>query len=145
MKKKTERLVAVRAEISNLSFWFINIYAPNNGTDRLHFLKQQQDGDFIILGGDWNCTLDFTCDRNGEEPHMQSASRLASVIENFNFSDVWREHNLSTKQYTWVKCCKGRVFGARLDRFYTSYNMKNRVVNTAITPTSFSDHKFVTF
>ncbi len=65
------RLVAVRAEIRNLSFLFVNIYAPNSGADRLqlfvkleHFLKQQQDGDFIILGGDWNCTLDFTRDRN---------------------------------------------------------------------------------
>ncbi len=90
--RKTEiepgRLVAVRAEISNLSFLFVNIYAPNSGTDRLQlfvkleqFLKQQQDGDFIILGGDWNCTLDFTRDRNGEEPHIQSAFSSGQCYE----------------------------------------------------------------
>ncbi len=26
----------------------------------------------FILGGDLNCTPDFTVDRNGEEPHNQS-------------------------------------------------------------------------
>ncbi len=40
--RKTEiepgRLVAVRAEISNLFFLFVNIYAPNSGTDRLQLL-----------------------------------------------------------------------------------------------------------
>lgn len=153
--RKTEiepgRLVAVRAEISNLFFLFVNIYAPNSGTDRLQlfvkleqFLKQQRDGDFIILGGDWNCTLDFTRDRNGEEPHIQSASRLASVMKNIGVSDMWRENNPLTKQYTWVKINNGRVSGARLDRIYVSQNVKNRVVHTAIIPTSLSDHKFIT-
>ena len=130
---------------------FINIYAPNLGSDRLQFfsklekvLSQQQDGDLIILGGDWNCTLDFTKDRNGEEPHAQSAAVLANVINFFNLSDVWREHNLAAQQYTWVHFSNGRISGARLDRFYTSHNMRNRVKHTAITPTSFSDHKLIT-
>lgn len=73
------RLLVVRAEIRIFFFLFVNIYAPNSGADRVQFftklgniLKQQQDGDVIVLGGDWNCTLDFTQDRNGEEPHSQS-------------------------------------------------------------------------
>ncbi len=57
---------------------------------------------------------------------MQSASRLASVMNNRGVSDAWRE------QYTWVKFNNGRVFGARLDRIYVSHNVKNRVVHTAI-------------
>lgn len=102
MKNELEpgRLMAVRAEINNFSFLFINIYAPNTGADRLQlfvkleqFLKLQQTGDFIILGGDWNCTLDFTQDRNGDEPHMQSSSYLTRVIKSFNLADVWRENN----------------------------------------------------
>ncbi len=48
---------------------------------------------FIVAGGDWNCTLDFTLDRNGEEPNAQSATSLAEVIQKLNLSDVWREHN----------------------------------------------------
>ncbi len=75
---------------------------------------------------------------------MQSASRLASVMKNLGVSDAWREHNPLAKQYTWVKFNNGRVFGARLDRIYVSHNVKNRVVHTAIIPTSLSDHKCIT-
>ncbi len=45
---------------------------------------------YIVVGGDWNCTLDFTLDRNGEEPHAPSASSLAGVIKKLNLSDVWK-------------------------------------------------------
>lgn len=129
----------------------MNVYAPNTGTDRVqfftkleHILKQQRDGDVIVLGGDWNCTLNFTQDRNGEEPHAQSALFLANIIKNLDFSDIWREHNLSEQQYTWMKVCNGRVFGACLDRFYISHNGRNKVINTAIFPTALSDHKLIT-
>lgn len=145
------RLLAVRAEIRNLKFLFVNIYAPNIGEDRVqffikleHFLKQQQDGDVIVLGGDWNCTLDSTQDRIGEEPHPKSSISLANIIKNFKFSDVWREQNSSVRQYTWMKVGNGSVSAARLDRFYISHNMRNMIVNTAITPIVFSDHKLIT-
>jgi len=82
------RCLIVRAEISNLVFLFVNIYAPNIGADRVQlfkkidfFLKQQQDDDFIVMGGDWNCTLNFTLDRNGEEQHAQSSFCLDSIIK----------------------------------------------------------------
>ncbi len=74
---------------------------------------------------------------------MQSVSRLASIMKNMGVSDVWREHNPLTKQYTWVKFNNGRVFGARLDRIYVSHNVKNRVVHTAIIPTYLPDHKCI--
>ncbi len=95
----------------------MNIYAPNIGAERIRlftkledFLRQQPEGDLIILGGDFNCTLDFTQDRNSEEPHAQSALCLANVIKNLNLSDVWREHNLLSRQYTWVKISNEKVF-----------------------------------
>jgi len=100
------RLLIVRAEIDNLIFLFVNIYAPNIGAERIRLFTEledflrQNEGDLIILGGDFNCTLDFTQDRNGEEPHIQSALCLSNVIKNLNLSDVWREHNLYTWQYT---------------------------------------------
>lgn len=64
------RLLIVRAEISHIILLFVNIYAPNTGLMRIclftkleEFLKQQPEGDLIILGGDFKCTLDFTKDR----------------------------------------------------------------------------------
>lgn len=94
-------------------------------------------------GGDINCTLDFSQIRNSEEPHAQSALCLATVIKNLNLFDVWREHNLLSRQYTWVKIINERVSAARLDRLYTSCNLRNRALNSTIFSTSISDHKFV--
>lgn len=81
------------------------------------------------MGGDFNCTLDCTQDRKSEEPHAQSALCLTNVIKNLNLSDVWREHNLLSCQYTWVKISNEKVSAARLDILYASCNMRNRVLN----------------
>lgn len=145
------RFLIVKAEISNLNFLFVNIYASNVGAERKLFfaklesiIKEESDDFFIVVGGDWNCTIDFVLDRNGEEPHAQSASCLANVLKKLSLSDVWRVNNPSIKQYTWVKVNNERIYAARLDRFYISSNLKNRVVNTEIIPNILSDHKLVT-
>lgn len=118
------RALALQVEIMGLSFVFINIYAPNNGADRIRFfrkvnesLKDFDKGTILVLGGDWNCTLDFTVDRNGEEPCPPSASVLRNIIRDYDLIDVWREHHPMTRQYTWVKVASDHVSSARLDRF----------------------------
>lgn len=102
-KKEIEpgRLLALRAEANGFSVVFVNIYAPNTGDDMINnfnklkvFLRQQQNGDFMILRGDWNCTQDSCLDRNGEEPHMQSSEVLINVAET---SDIWREKKSFSK------------------------------------------------
>ena len=89
-----------------------------------------------MVGGDWNCTLHFTLDRNGSEPHPQSAKSLSEVIKKLNLTDVWRDKNPSAKQYSWVKAGVGGVYSARLDRFYISKLAGNRVLYTNICPSA---------
>ena len=129
----------------------MNIYAPNNGADRVElFLKMYQllqsfdSEEILVVGGDWNCTLDFTLDRNGSEPHPKSAKSLAGVIKQLNLTDVWRDKNPSVKQYSWVKAGVGGVYSARLDRFYISKLAGNRVLYTNICPSALSDHNLIT-
>lgn len=55
---------------------------------------------WLVLGGDWNCTVNFTLDRNGEEPHPSSAKCLHDVISNSNLVDVWRLQHPTVKQYS---------------------------------------------
>lgn len=145
------QLLAVGVELNGLLVVFVNIYAPNSGFGRINvfkklelFLKQKQLEDLIILGGDWNCTLDPSLDRKGEEPNFNSPAVLANILESFAFRDIWRENNVLVKQFTWVKVNEGRISAARLDRLYVSNSMKSRVIHTAIIPTHFSDHKLIT-
>ena len=70
------RLLVVKAEINNMRFVFTNVYAPNTGRERgvlfgslRQELSQVTPEETLVVGGDWNCTMDFTKDRNGEEPH----------------------------------------------------------------------------
>jgi len=46
---------------------------------------------FIIVAGDFNCTLDHTVDRNHDEPHLNSAEALKEVIIFYSLVDVWRD------------------------------------------------------
>lgn len=42
-------------------------------------LKKIDDDVCITVGGDWNCTTDFTINRN-EEPHNQSSLVLSKIM-----------------------------------------------------------------
>lgn len=55
------RVLMVAGEINDLKVIFINVYAPNNGSDRVEVFRKLQsalrkcDNDScIIMGGDWN-------------------------------------------------------------------------------------------
>ena len=54
----TGRALVVRAKIQEISFCFLNIYAPNQGSDRLvifqdikDFLKQCDQSECVVMGG----------------------------------------------------------------------------------------------
>lgn len=92
------RLLLIKAKIKERSFVFVNIYAPNIGKDRIKLFETLKNTlvslsqeDFLIIGGDFNCTLDFVIDRNGEEPHPASAKVLKAMITQLGLVDVWRE------------------------------------------------------
>lgn len=116
------RLLLVQIECEGVIFVLVNVYAPNNGSERITFftklmsvVEKYDDSVCLIFGGDWNCTIDFTVDRNGEEPHNQSSALLSKVIKDFQLTDVWRIRNEGVKQYTWMKVSDNIVSGARLD------------------------------
>ena len=71
----------------------------------------------VVMGGVWNCTLDSTLDRTGEDLHPQSAVVLGGVVRQCGMVDTWRESNRLVRQYTWVKVSGTRISAARLDRF----------------------------
>ncbi len=65
------------------------------------------------------CTVDYSLDRNHEEPHFGSADVFKSLINRHNLVDLWRDVYPHVKQYTWLKINSNKVSAARLDRFYT--------------------------
>ena len=128
------RAVAVKAEFRGFIFCLINVYAPNQGPDKLAlfqklsaFIKQCSQDEVLVMGGDWNCTTDFTLDRTGSPTYSLLGAEVAVV-------DVWRVKHPSDRQYTWMKMVDGRVSAARLDRIYMSHSHSNRLLNSHIFP-----------
>lgn len=77
----------MRAEIGVFVFMLVNVYAPNRGCDRVRFfqklvqkLQNNDTNEILILGGDWNCTVDFTQERTSEKLHPWSEHALERVV-----------------------------------------------------------------
>lgn len=72
------RCLLVKAKFDAFTLAFINIYAPNNGAERKSFFEIVNSKlncciseDYLILGGDFNCT-EAELDHNHAEPHLGS-------------------------------------------------------------------------
>ncbi len=81
------RCLLVRAHFEHFNVVFINIYAPNNGTERKHFFEKLNDilnscdqEDYLFIGGDFNCTENEILDRNHAEPHPVSQHTLRQLV-----------------------------------------------------------------
>ncbi len=78
------RLLRVDVVIHGIDFSFVNVYAPNIGSERVIFFEKlktalshiSQDRT-IVLAGDFNCTLSHTLDRNHEEPTVNQQTRFS--------------------------------------------------------------------
>ena len=143
------RLLLVQAQVQDVVFTFVNIYAPNVGADRVSFFQTLKDQlmthlqDQLVVGGDFNCTLDFTMDRVGEEPHPQSARTLASVLSQLDMVDSFRVRHPRARRYTWVRAGTARPTAARLDRIYVPETLRSQLIRSSISPVGFSDHHLV--
>ncbi|MBN3292510.1 YTX2 protein, partial [Polypterus senegalus] len=145
------RLLKVTVKLQGSVVTFINVYAPNEGEERLHFFNKLGDllskcdpEEVVVLGGDFNCTLDTRIDRNnGLEPHPRSARALGKIIKDIGLEDVWRAKNGACRQYTWGRTSGNTISMARLDHFYSFKHLLGLFKVCSIVPTGFSDHSLV--
>lgn len=140
----------MRARIQGLVFVFVNVYAHNTGRERTVLFKAlrqelshvEQDN-ILVLGEDFNCTIDPHSDRRSEEPHVGSAGVLVEIVADYDLVDTWRVKHPDKRGFTWVKAGPDRVSAARLDRLYIFRRHNNRLVRTLLSPAVFSDHYMV--
>lgn len=144
------RILRADIVLGDTHFSFFNVYAPNVGRERIIFfrilsnaLAQCPLGNIIVLGGDFNCTVNPDLDRNHDEPHPSSAKILKKLINDFNLVDLWREAFPGVKQYTWLKANSNHLSGARLDRVYVAKSNRGRFFSSSISPSFLSDHHYL--
>ena len=128
----------------------VNIYAPNDATQQVVFLRDVSKeflipyaNDNLVLGGDFNCTIS-TLDKKGGKPidsKKASLDELQSLIKTHNLLDSWRFKNLDQPGFTWAN--PSMKIRCRLDYLFISKQQKDHVKDCKIFPNIYSDHSAV--
>jgi len=146
----------IKAMVKNSAFVFGSIYGPNtNENMEVYNNLSASIGNLncnkIILGGDWNCTWDFSpVNENIDVLNMQNipsrprSIRLHEICEQFNLTDPFRIFHPNKREYTYIPSGVDRNNKSRLDFFVISRELlpqlfEVNIANTCIT--HLFDHK----
>ena len=140
------RYLRCNLTINCMNYKIINIYAPNDAYERVRFInginEWMDTDDEIIIGGDFNCTLNTLKDRNN-----CTGSRDLGQIDIYNLmsqhylEDIWRRRYPDKSQYSWNRGDKS----SRIDYWLVSKSLDNQIDSIDYIPCVFSDHSLVTF
>ena len=101
------RILLVNLKMEDDIFTIINIYAPNNMSDRKAFFfkiqkwidKFAMNDQKLIIGGDFNFTEDNILDRSSVNTTKDCSSTSYKVLTSTKcLHDVWRQLNPNKKQ-----------------------------------------------
>ena len=142
--------------IDDTIYHLYNILIPHDDNCALKAIQSLHDhlctihNGIIVLGGDFNCTLNPALDRLGmpKEHRPKISTSLGNMIEFFTLCDVSRKLNPTQKVFTWHRTnprCVNGVSRARLDRFYLPVGLMPSFHKCTILACSLSDHDAVYF
>ena len=147
------RFVILHATVNGEELVLISVYFPTKGFQQaqiqtLNSLKDKItnfENKNIIIGGDFNVALDVNLDKKGgNKSGMESRQfrqELLAFMEAFGFTDVTRLKNPAKELYTWHS--KHLKISSRLDYFFVSEPLLNRVIKCCIKPSILTDHRLV--
>ena len=140
------RIILVNLKIEEETFSLLNIYAPNNMSDRKSFFYKVQkwidrfaiNEEKIIIGGDFSFTEENKLDRSSNNTSKDSSSVSNKNLTNTkNLHDVWRQLNPNRKQFTYKEI-------SRLDKILISTALLENVQKSSILLSGIkSDHKCI--
>ena len=98
------------------------------------------EGENIILGGDFNCPFNPVLDKKGGVllPRKSVVSIIDCLCDDVDLVDIWRVKNLSAKTYAWSQ--KWPMILCRLDYWLISNNLQDLLTTTDIIPAIKTDH-----
>lgn len=127
-----------------IDFVILNIYLPHDpliSTEVLNILDNTLKDCAklnVILGGDFNCTINEITDRiNSHERYNGVVKILKGIVTRYNLADVWTEVLNLDGGFTFLR--GNPVSASRLDRFYVSSPIASKIKH-ANTEATFSDH-----
>ncbi len=120
-----------------------SIYGPNN--DDINFYNQLRvtvqpfNSDYVVIGGDWNATVDGRNNRNNLDilntasvPSVRRSGWLNELMTNCNLMDPYRYFFPDTPEFTYVPFAVNANNRSRLDFFFISEGLIEQCVNCRI-------------
>jgi len=126
-----------------------NIYAPNVPTDQQKFaqtlkelLMSKSSLSHVIIGGDWNVTLQ-AIDKRGGIQWKPTAYRyqITAMMEELDLIDVFRKKYPDKKNFTYESV--ERKLKSRIDFFLVAKSIASQVVEVGTKTSIAPDHKAV--
>ena len=138
----------VEIELSNkLCLLLGSVYGPNIDNQEFYELLEQKileyNNPLIIIGGDWNATLNFKKDNINYINHNnpRNVRAIKKICNNLNLVDGWRVNNEDRKKFTWSQGITNKQ--ARLDYFLVSEELLSITKNYKIGNKYRSDHSII--
>jgi len=148
---KNGRYILVEALVESEKFVFLNIYAPNNQTQQVRFLRglsnsvlNKYAGERMLLGGDLNCVMNEIDKRGGLsfEQKKTVIQEMKTLMRTHNFIDTSSYKHPNKQAFTWNN--PSQKIYCRLDNLFISKSMESAIQNAKIVPNIFSDHSVIT-
>lgn len=138
-------LQKITIKLDDVKWHIFNIYIPhdiNIAASIVETLKTNLSlcrNENVLIGGDFNCTLNPQLDRSGSRERYPSLVKMFQhVVQNFNLTDIWRHFNKTVGGFTFVTPGPQKT-ASRLDRIYCSEPALSSIAKIHLR-CSFSDH-----
>ena len=149
------RYLIMRVKLLDEIFVFANCYLPtkNNEREQCAVLRDIVDilnnftDETLVIGGDFNIALNPYLEKNGGRIELNESknfrSEMNGMLLSLKVEDIIRNTFPDSKLFTWHNKTKG--ISSRLDYWFLSENLLNRVRNCKIQTALYTDHDLVRF
>ena len=143
------RIISINLSSGSANISLCNIYAPNDLQQQLaflvhlnNFLITNVDIGNLIVGGDWNVTLEAVDKKGGSQWKPTTyRNQLISMMEEFSLIDVYR--NLYPNKLCFTYESKALKLSSRIDFFLVSQPLASRVSHLETLVSIAPDHKAI--
>jgi len=144
VRDKNGIYVSSEVYLDDEKFVFVNIYAPNDQTQQIHFLRDLSHSvldsyanETLVLGRENNCTLTELDKRGGRsiEFEKKAIEEINNLIIAHGLIVIWRANNANLQGFTWSN--PSMKIQCRLDYLLISKDMRYSLKNVKITPNVF--------
>ena len=142
----SKRIIAAEVELSQGKMAVVNVYAPNNDSEKQAFLDDLAEvissiqSEHILVCGDFNCVLSNDLDIISGEKHSENTvNKFNELIGNLDLYDTWRLFNPQDKEFTWFR--NNPFIARRLDYVLTNANLFDKTIDCNIHSVPSTDHR----